>query len=318
MKLLLHDSIREQRRMLAYMLAISMHSSARRISPHLENRHSLEMLLLDEINAMQYCKFLYVMDLRGRQITANATRQGLDTTQFGRDRSQREYMQGLSGAINFRLSNAYISLNCKRPSMTAIQVIRDRSGTRRGFLGADYDLRELPHTADLYPETSAWRQLRGDPAIRSGLFRQQRIASIIDKHMSDVLILMHELMTEHGVFHGKLHFSSNRATIWLTEEPLKYRLLGIEELINPAICLAYPRRSYPEQALVPANDVMLVLDRLRELRFADENLYLRSGSLNIFNGLVGLNFSCDGSHYMNHTEFLKKDMRFWAGISCAS
>ena len=94
-------------------------------------------------------------------------------------------------------------------------------------------------------------------------------------------------------------------------------MLGIEDLINPATCLAYPHRSYPEQAVVPVNDVMLVLDRLRELRFADENIYLRSGSLNIFNGLVGLDFSCDGSHYMNHAEFLEKDMRFWAGMSCA-
>jgi hypothetical protein len=30
----------------------------------------------------------------------------------------------------------------------------------------------------------------------------------------------------------------------------------------------------------------------------DENIDLRSGSLNIYNGIVGLNFSCDGSHYM--------------------
>ena len=317
MKLLLHDSIREQHRMLGSLLAISMHDTARRLGPHLKSRHTLEMLLLDEISAMRYCKFLYVMDLQGRQITANATSHGLDTKHLGRDRSRREYMQGLSGAINFRLSNAYISTNCKRPSITAIQVIRDRDGARSGFLGADYDLRELPHTGDLYQETSMWRQLRGDPAIRSGLFRQQRVESFIDTHISDVLILMHELMTEHGVFHGKLHFSSNRATIWLTEDPLRYRLLVIEELLNPAICLAYPRRSYPEQAIVPVTDVMPVLDRLRELRLADENIYLRSGSLNIFNGMVALNFSCDGSHYMNHAEFLKKGMQFWAGISCA-
>ena len=317
MKLLLHDSIRQQRRILGNLLAISMHNSARRLGQHLDNRHSLEILLLDVIGAMQNCKFLYIMDLQGRQITSNATHQGLDTSQFDRDRSQHEYMQGLSETINFRLSNAYISANCKRPSITAIQVIRDRNGVRSGFLGADYDLRELPHTDDLYREASMWRQLRSDPAIRSGLFRQQRVESVIDTRMSDVLILMHELMTEHGVFHGKLHFSSNRANICLMEDPYKYRMLGIEDLINPATCLAYPRRSYPEQAVVPVNDVMLVLDRLRELRFADENIYLRSGSLNIFNGLVGLNFSCGGSHYMNHAEFLEKDMRFWAGMSCA-
>jgi hypothetical protein len=31
----------------------------------------------------------------------------------------------------------------------------------------------------------------------------------------------------------------------------------------------------------------------------DETIDLRSGSLNIHNGIVGLNFSCDGSRYMS-------------------
>jgi hypothetical protein len=45
----------------------------------------------------------------------------------------------------------------------------------------------------------------------------------------------------------------------------------------------------------------------------DETIYLRSGMLNIFNGLVGLTFSCDGSHYMPWDEFLEKDIEFWVG-----
>jgi len=42
---------------------------------------------------------------------------------------------------------------------------------------------------------------------------------------------------------------------------------------------------------------------------------LRSGTLNIFNGLVGLTFSCDGSHYIPYDEFLRKDHDFWTGIT---
>ena len=45
----------------------------------------------------------------------------------------------------------------------------------------------------------------------------------------------------------------------------------------------------------------------------DETLYLRSGSLNIFNGMVGLTFSCDGSHYMPWRELLEKSVDFWVG-----
>jgi hypothetical protein len=43
----------------------------------------------------------------------------------------------------------------------------------------------------------------------------------------------------------------------------------------------------------------------------DEMFYLRSGTLNIFNGIVGLTFSCDGSHYLAWDEFLGKGADFW-------
>ncbi|MDP1646406.1 MAG: hypothetical protein Q8L71_13095 [Thiobacillus sp.] len=53
------------------------------------------------------------------------------------------------------------------------------------------------------------------------------------------------------------------------------------------------------------------LKRLKELRQVDENIYLRAGSLNVVNELVGLNFSCDGSHYLPAEEFLSRDAHFW-------
>ena len=44
---------------------------------------------------------------------------------------------------------------------------------------------------------------------------------------------------------------------------------------------------------------------------ADETISLRSASLNILNGMIGLPFSCDGSHYMAVDEFLEKPDSFW-------
>jgi hypothetical protein len=63
-------------------------------------------------------------------------------------------------------------------------------------------------------------------------------------------------------------------------------------------------------AVPGSNPNNTILEQFQLLRFMDENIYLRSGSLNIFNGMVGLNFSCDGSHYMSYREFLEKDIQF--------
>lgn len=50
---------------------------------------------------------------------------------------------------------------------------------------------------------------------------------------------------------------------------------------------------------------------MRTLRLTDETIYLRMASIDVFNGMVSVTFSCDGSHYMSHDVFLKKDISFW-------
>ena len=66
-------------------------------------------------------------------------------------------------------------------------------------------------------------------------------------------------------------------------------------------------------AEIPADKVGPVLRGLQALRFADDTIYLRAASLNIFNGLISLTFSCDGTHYMPYSEFLDKETAFWFG-----
>ena len=309
----LKEGIRLQHKMLKELLGDIMFDLSQRCASLLSQREPLEALLIDILPTLPYCKHLYAMDSEGVQLTDNITQQGVDHSHFGRNRMSRPYMQGIIGITDFKLSDAYISRNTRRPSVTAIQVIRDERGERIGFLGADYDLRELPHTEKVYKESDDWRQIKGDPAIRGGVFLQQRSESIMDRHLDQVLPIMVELMREHGIFHGKFHFSSSRATIWLVEDPFTYRILSIDELMDPNIVLAYPRHVYHERAIVPQEQIIEIFEIFRELRFADENIYLRAGSLNVINGMVGLNFSCDGSHYMRFDEFLNKSTDFWFG-----
>lgn len=232
---------------------------------------------------------------------------------FGRDRSKRPYMQEIVTGTGLFLSDAYISLRERRPSLTAIQVVRDAGGAVLGFIGAYFGLRDLPLTRQLYEEPRYWRQLKGDPSIRGTVFHQTRAESEMDQHVDTVLGVVAELMLYHGVFHVILHFSSSRAIIWVMEDPYRYRLLDINELIDPDICLAYPRTPYPSGAMVPVERIRAVLEAFRNLRLMDEMFYLRSGTLNIFNGIVGLTFSCDGSHYIPYDEFLRMDHDFWIG-----
>ncbi|MCK4705899.1 MAG: PDC sensor domain-containing protein, partial [Gammaproteobacteria bacterium] len=240
----LKETIQIQREKLTAMLAEEMHELGLKCIVLLSDREALDLLLSEALPELSFCKHLYVLNSEGVQITDNITQSGKDESHFGRDRMDRPYMEGITGVTDFKLSDAYISRNKKRPSFTAVQVIRNKNGERVGFLGADFDLRELPGIKEIYQEPDNWRQIKGDPAIRSAVFHQQRVDSEMDKHLDQVIPIISELMSEHGVFHGKLHFSSSRATIWLIEDPFSYRILNFDELIDPDICLAYPQHDY--------------------------------------------------------------------------
>lgn len=307
----LQESISRQREALTDILKEPLQDIAEACSKAWGDRQQLDQVLSQALTTIPNCKFLYALDTNAKQISDNISHSGLVEKDFGRDRSDRPYMAEAVPSSGFLLSESYISLRARRPSLTAIQIVRDNTGNALGFIGADFDLRDLPLTRELYEEPRYWRQIKGDPSIRGTVFHQTRVASVMDDHLDTIISVVEELMLEHGVFHVKLHFSSNRAIIWLFEDPYRYRMLDIESLIDPNICLAYPVSSYPEKALVPANKIRTILDNFKLLRFMDEMFYLRSGTLNIFNGIVSLTFSCDGSHYIPYDEFLNQEHAFW-------
>lgn len=158
---------------------------------------------------------------------------------------------------------------------------------------------------------SRWLQIRGDPSVRQFVFEQERIASEFDAHLDEVLARTELLLRDHGVFHAKIHFSSGQVTLWLLHDPLRYRVHVKGEFLNPMFCLPYPRMPYAPIALVPEALVPQVLAEFKRLRNQDRHIYLRSGSINVVNGLIGLNFSCDGSHYVDYNEFLAKAPQFY-------
>lgn len=304
------ESIYLQREELARKLHEPLAQLAERCTPVWGDREQLNAILTEGFSSIPHCSFLYCVNTDGIQICDNIGQAGMTPGHFGRDRSQRPYMMEAVPAWGFLLSDAYISLMGHRPSLTALQIVRADSHPL-GYLGADFDLRNLPVTSELYEEPGNWRQVKGDPSIRSNVFQQCRVASPMDSNMQQALSILEELLTHRGVFQCQIHFSSSQATIWTVNDPFRYRILDHEALSDPDICLVFPSRAYPDDALIPQADIQRILLTLQALRLTDPTLYLRTASINIFNGMVSLTFSCDGSHYMPYDEFLLKDTSFW-------
>jgi hypothetical protein len=258
------------------------------------------------------CTLLYAINSEGYQCSSNISDMGIDSMRYGQDLSHRPY---LDLQRDFRekvitLSDVYIDKQNRKPCITALHRVSIGEQTL-GYVAADFGINDLPLKHVDQPLLCSWLQIKGDPSIRGTLFQQMRTRSAMDEQLEEVLDVVESLVTEQGIFHAKLHFSSSRATLWPYNDPHRYRLHVLDEIINPRVCLVYSKTPYPEDALIPASLVPSILDMFKVLREADETIYLRAASLNIMNGLVGLNFSCDGSHYMPAEEFLSKDRKFW-------
>ena len=308
------DAVYQQRMTLAERLSQPLAALASRVVPVWGEREGLNNALLENFTTVPNGLFMYALDTQGIQLSDNVSADGLLPEHYGRDRSERPYMREVVPSWGFLLSDAYLSLRANRPSLTALQIVH-RDDEVLGYVGVDFDLRDLPVTSDLYEESAEWRQIKGDPAIRGSVFQQCRTESPMDKNIDIAFAIIEDLIEERGMFQTVIHLSSSRATGWFVSDPFRYRILDNEALSDPDICMLYPAQAYPEDALIPQNRIVSILSALKILRLTDETFYLRSTSINIFNGMISLTFSCDGSHYMSWQEFLDKDETFWFGAA---
>ncbi len=274
----------------------------------------IDALLQAGLQRVSQCKLIYAWDRDNHVISAMISPQSLDKDWRGRDLSERPYLKKNLPFKGIMLSSVYISEYDSRRTVTALQAVNPNNHLE-GFIAADFSVSDLMQNSQLQIINSPYTQYRGDPAVRGTLFQQQRVQSEFDKVGDAAFDRLAELITDYGVFHTKMLFSSNRCTLWFYDDPFQYQLFNIHEVMDDDLLLAYPERPYPIRAVVTPDQVRQVYALFKSLRYIDDTIYLRSGSLNIINGMVGLTFSCDGSHYLTVEEFLDRDLQFWMGLS---
>ena len=140
-----------QREQLAYKLREPLTRLGEQCTPAWGDRVRPDDLLLHGLADVPYCDCLYALGTDGVQISDNISSEGIVSGHYARDRSQRPYMKEQVPASGFLLSDAYISLLTQRPALTALQVVRSEH-RMLGYIGADFDLRDLPVTSELYEE----------------------------------------------------------------------------------------------------------------------------------------------------------------------
>ena len=152
-----------------------------------------------------------------------------------------------------------------------------------------------------------WLQIKGDPSVRAFLFQQSRITSLFDSDIDRIHDIVHELLTRKGAFHVKVHYSSSQLTCWFADDAYRYRVFVKDEVLAPDFLRQFRDCTIDHlQPVIDDPSTLSVLGEFKRLRTTDKNIYLRNGSINRVNGLIGMTFSCDGAHYIDHKTFFEK------------
>lgn len=152
-----------------------------------------------------------------------------------------------------------------------------------------------------------WLQIKGDPSVRAFLFQQSRAESLFDGDIDRIHEIVHTLLTRKGAFHVKVHYSSSQLTCWFADDAYRYRVFVKEEVLEDGFLDQFRDCTIDHlQPVINTLDTLAIVKEFRRLRTTDSNIYLRNGSINRINGVIGMTFSCDGAHYIDHKTFFEK------------
>lgn len=305
-------TIGEQRKALVTLFEPQMRELSKKCAEVWTSPDELDQVLSKEFSTIPHCHLIYAIDKLGKQVSSNINATVIAPNYRGQDLSRRPYSVSLYPKRQFMLSSVYISQASGRPCISAVQPVVNEQQFL-GFVVADFDIRHLPLFVSP-SSNSLWQPPKTPtPGQQKNVPIYQRVDSLFDRNINDVHKALEKLIVEHGVFHCTIHYASVQVMLWQVDDPYQYRLYSLEQILDPDMYLAYSRRPYSARAKIFAGQVKQVLERFRLLRQADEGIYLRSGSINIINGMVGLSFSCEGSQYMLSEVFLNRNTSFWLG-----
>ncbi|MDY6994902.1 MAG: hypothetical protein SVR94_20135 [Pseudomonadota bacterium] len=303
----INRTLGDQRKALTALFEPKMLNLAKKCVAKWAQPDSLDQILRAEMNSIPQAHLLYVIDKFGQQISSNVCVQRVNKSCRGQDLSHRPFSVSFYSKRYFMLSSVYISQTTGCPCISAIQPVI-KAQQVLGFVVADFDIRQLPLAQ------------RNHSVVQEPYYCQQHspkpmVISTAEQHIDDALAILSQLFNHHGIFHCTWHFSSGQAVLWHLDNPYEYQIHAIQYLLNTDLSQLYPRSSYTVKAVLSPRQVRQVLERFRHLRLADSTIYLRSGSINIINGMIGLCFSCDGAQYLPAEIFLNKDLSYWLGAT---
>jgi len=300
------ESISQKKKFLSGLIKVPLRSLESQSRGSWQDADALTAILQSDLCKLPHCQLLYAIGTDGKQVSGNVTRNGVDNSWRGQDLSLRPYLSECLPYKGMILSAVYLSQRGMQPCITAVQAITENKQLL-GFIAADFLVKDLPEAGP----TGIQQRNR----MVNGPNQNLRKPSGIDKYIDRLIYVLSTLMQEHGIFQVQVHFDSSVCALSSVEDPFRYQIFSVQELMEPDLFLLYPKHDYDQRAAMKSDKIPGVFAQLKALRNIDKETYLRSGSLNIMNGQISLSFPGKDTQYLGQDDFLNRDLTSWLSPS---
>jgi hypothetical protein len=143
----LRDWYRRRREGLAELAEPPLEQLAQRSAVAWGDRAALDRILQRSREHIRGCSLLYASDARGRQVTSNVHRDGMDRSKCGQELAERPFLQASLWRQGYWVSDIYICKVTARTCLTAVHAVTGAAGLV-GFVGVDFDLASFGPVVD--------------------------------------------------------------------------------------------------------------------------------------------------------------------------
>lgn len=125
-----------------------------------------------------------------------------------------------------------------------------------------------------------------------------------DDRLDELMAICHCLITSKGVFHINIHFSSSQLACWTYDNPYTFQIYNVEDIFAPHFMGLFAPLDSKLHTCIQREDIAPLLETLKNLRASRMGSELRSASIHMMNGYIGLTFACDDTRYIPFRELI--------------
>lgn len=132
----------------------------------------------------------------------------------------------------------------------------------------------------------------------------KKISNHFDDRVEELAFIIENLISNKGVYHLSIHYSSSQLVCWTYDNPYSYQVYTADEVFSKSFMRFFSPLQPKIHTCIQNNMIPSIVNVLQGLRQKECGSELRNASIHTINGYIGLAFACDDTRYINYKDFL--------------